>query len=63
VLKNEIGHAIGNFIQIKKIYPLGVIKVKIGPQSPTTEFGFQNQYGRAISIDWEFYIDEENTCF
>jgi hypothetical protein len=27
---------------------LGVKNVKIGPQSPKTEFGAQNQYGRVI---------------
>jgi hypothetical protein len=27
---------------------LGVKKAKIGPQSPKTEFGAQNQYGRVI---------------
>jgi hypothetical protein len=27
---------------------LGVKKVQIGPQSPITEFGAQNQYGRVI---------------
>jgi hypothetical protein len=34
---------------------LGVKKAKLSPQSPKTEFGVQNQYGRVISIDREFY--------
>jgi hypothetical protein len=29
---------------------LGVKKAKIGPQSPKTEFGAQNQYGRVIHL-------------
>jgi hypothetical protein len=32
----------------EKIHFWGVKKAKIGPQSPKTEFGAQNQYGRVI---------------
>jgi hypothetical protein len=32
----------------RKYILLGVKKAKIGPQSPKTEFGAQNQYGRVI---------------
>jgi hypothetical protein len=35
-----------HFSPDKYIYTCGVKKAKIGPQSPKTEFGVQNQYSR-----------------
>jgi hypothetical protein len=35
---------------MKKIYVLGVEKVKIGPQSPKKEFLLQNLYCSVVSI-------------
>jgi hypothetical protein len=35
---------------------------KIGSQSPKTEFGAQNRYGR-VTIVREFYMEQEKICF
>jgi hypothetical protein len=38
--------------------------VEISIQSPNTEIGAQNQYGRVIlSIDWKFYMEQEKVTF
>jgi hypothetical protein len=48
-LKKGIGHqSIGNFIQMKKKLTLRGQQSENNPQSPKTEFVFQNQYDRVI---------------
>jgi hypothetical protein len=44
----DISHRSGILHKAKKFILLGDKKTKIGPQSPKTEFGAQNQYGRVI---------------
>jgi hypothetical protein len=49
--------------ELRKNLLLGVKKTKISLEGTNMDFGAQNQYDR-VSIDPEFYIDEENTrCF
>jgi hypothetical protein len=67
-LKNEIGHvthqSIGNFIQMKKIYTFGGQKVKNRPPEPKNQiWGPKSVWSCDISIDREFYIEQEKIYF